>query len=448
MKGGPAFQGLKSLATLARPPGEWWRRVCFISDRVQSCGNLVRHRPWFVGVVTATVIIAVLSIGVPRAVAQIPVGFELTEFAGGFDLPIALAQTPDGRVFVAERVGRVRIVGRDGSIQSTPFAEFEVFIEGESGLLGMAIDPAFEQNGYVYLFLTVSDSEQQIIRFTDQDGVGVDRTIIRDNLPTIGYFHNGGCLRIGPDDKLYFSIGDVSVPETSQQLHSLGGKIGRINLDGTAPPDNPFITPTGEPRAVYALGFRNPFRFCFSPDGRLFAGDVGSSGDNQREEINLVVPGANYGWPETEGMFDVAEYPDFTNPLAAYREQGSSITGCTFYDADQFPAEYRGDLFHLDFVSQGLFRVVFDGDTIVSHEMFIQADGGPVDLMQGIDGSLYYTEMYTGTVRKLTYPAGVRDEPTENLELTETPSLCGAQAMPAMILMMPLMMLMHRNGTR
>lgn len=409
---------------------------------------MVRKRYSFVDLLRLTIAVALLSVCLPRATAQIPDGFELTEFASGFDLPIALAQTPDGRILVAERVGRVRIIDRNGDIQPTPFAEFDVFIEGESGLLGMAIDPAFEHNGFVYLFLTVSDSEQQIIRFTDQDGVGVDRTIIRDNLPTIGHFHNGGCLRIGPDDKLYFSIGDISVPETSQQLHSLGGKIGRINLDGSAPSDNPFVTPTGEPRAVFALGFRNPFRFCFSPDGRLFAGDVGSSGDNQREEINLVVPGANYGWPETEGMFDAAEYPEFTNPLTAYREQGSSITGCTFYDADQFPAEYRGNLFHLDFVSQGLFRVVLDGDTIERHEMFVQADGGPVDLMQGIDGSLYYTELFTGTVRKLTYPAGVREEPTENLELTETPSLCGAQAMPAMVLMMPVMLLTRRKGTR
>lgn len=374
-----------------------------------------------------------------RATAQMPDGFELTEFAGGFDLPIALAEAPDGRIFVAERVGRVRIVSPDGVVQQAPFAQFDVFIEGESGLLGMAIDPDFSNNGFVYFFATVSDQEQQIIRYTDVGGVGVDRTIIHDNLPTIGHFHNGGCLRIGPDDKLYFSIGDTSVPETSQQLNSLGGKIGRINLDGTAPDDNPFTTPTNLPRAVFALGFRNPFRFCFSPDGRLFAGDVGSSGDTQREEINLVVAGGNYGWPETEGTFDPQQYPEFINPLIAYTEQGSSITGCTFYDGDQFPSQYRGNLMHLDFVSQGLFRVVLDGDMVVSHELFVQADGGPVDLMQTQDGSLLYAELFTGVIRRLRYPAGIRDVPSENLILQDEPQLCGAQAIAAVLFCIPLL---------
>lgn len=397
------------------------------------------------GFTPARVVALVVAGWVVVARGQVPDGFELDEFAAGFDLPVALAQAPDGRMFVAERVGRVRIVDPDGRIDPTPFAEFPVFIEGESGLLGMALDPRFPQNGYVYLFLTVSATEQQIIRYTDQGGVGVDRTVIRDNLPTIGHFHNGGCLRIGPDDKLYFSIGDTSLPETSQQLFSLGGKISRINLDGTAPPDNPFVTPTGVPRAVYALGFRNPFRFCFSPDGRLFAGDVGSSGDAEREEINRVTAGGNYGWPITEGTFDPAVYPDFINPLIAYRDIGSSITGCTFYDADQFPAEYRGNLFHLDFVSQGLFRVVLDGDEVVGHELFAQADGGPVDLMQGNDGSLYYTELFSGVVRRVRYPAGVREEPAENLVLTDSPAPCGAQALGAMVMILPMLWMTRRR---
>ena len=338
---------------------------------------------------------------------DLPDGFSMSVFAAGFTEPIAIAPAPapDGRLFVAQRGGTIYIV-ENGTVLSPPFATLDVFTGGESGLLGLALDPDFLSNGHVYAFVTATEQEQQILRLTNVNGQAEAVTVIRNQLPTQGQIHNGGCLRVGPDGKLYFSIGDTGQPELSQSLTSLAGKVCRINLDGSTPTGNPFTTPTGTPRAVYALGFRNPFRFCFAPDGRLFVGDVGSSGDPRREEINLVRAGENYGWPEVEGFDETGVFPEFADPLLAYVDEGSSIAGCVYYDATQFPEPYRDNLFHLDFVSHGLFRVALDGDTVVSHELFYQAQSGPVDLALGPDGSLYYAEMCSGNVMRITYQAG------------------------------------------
>jgi len=365
---------------------------------------------------------------------QVPDGFTLREViadghAEGLAQPTTLAFAPDGRLFVAEREGAIRVIA-DGVLQTEPFAEIEVYTLGECGLLGLAIDPDFLRTRFIYVFATVSHQEQQIIRLRDENGVGVDPTIIRANLPTNGASHNGGCLRFGPDGRLYFAIGDTGQPELAQQMHTFAGKICRIEPSGEVPADNPFRTPTGAPRAVYALGFRNPFRFCFAPDGRLFAGDVGSSGDGRREELNLVAPGQNFGWPETEGFGPEEEDTGFTNPLLAYHEEGASIAGCAYYSAGAFPAAYHDGLFHLDFVSQRLYHVRLDGDEAAAHTFVAQLDGGPVDLIAGADGALYYAEIYSGRVMRLQFGADQAGDnpsaPSDDDAYGDRPSPCGA----------------------
>ncbi|MCG3126865.1 MAG: hypothetical protein CHACPFDD_01720 [Phycisphaerae bacterium] len=354
-------------------------------------------------------------------------GFAIETYAEGLDEPIALEFAPDGRLFVAQRGGIVRVVragdtagaeatgdgpaaaarlkpgARRAALADAEFARVEVITQNENGLLGLALDPDFTTNGYVYLFATISTEEQQIIRFTDRDGLGQDMTVIRDHLPTRGEFHSGGGLKFGPDGKLYFAIGDNLVQENAQDMSTLAGKISRIDPDGSTPADNPFTTPTGSPRAIFALGFRNPFRICFAPDGRLFALDVGSDGDGRREEINLVRSGRNYGWPLVEGRQSVLPNPLFTDPIYDYHDGGAAPTGAVYYSAERFPAEYRGNLFHLEFVLNRLYRTVLDGDEVVSHDVFVQGDGGPVDLALGPDGALYYCEIYTGNVKRVDY---------------------------------------------
>lgn len=354
-------------------------------------------------------------------------GFAIETYADGLDEPIALEFAPDGRLFVAQRGGIVRVVlagdaagaeatgdgpaavarlkpgARRAALADTEFARVEVITQNENGLLGLALDPDFAANGYVYAFATISTEEQQIIRFTDRDGVGAEPTIIRDHLPTRGEFHSGGGLKFGPDGKLYFAIGDNLVQDNAQDMNTLAGKISRINPDGSMPSDNPFKTPTGSPRAIFALGFRNPFRICFAPDGRLFALDVGSDGDGRREEINLVRAGRNYGWPLIEGRQSLLPNPLFTDPIYDYHDGGAAPTGAVYYSGQRFPTEYRGNLFHLEFVLNRLYRTVLDGDEVVSHDVFVQGDGGPVDLALGPDGALYYCEIYTGRIKRVDY---------------------------------------------
>lgn len=382
---------------------------------------------------------------------DLPAGFEVTTFVEGLDQPVAMDFAPDGRLFVAERDGRVRIV-QDGILRPDVFAEQPVFVDNENGLLGLALDPQFDSNGHVYVFATISTSEAQIIRFTEsrdpipatftdsqsgpsehaddayaadqppadaspwtlgQPGAAVQRRVIRDHLPTRGTYHSGGGLKVGPDGKLYFSIGDNLIEDNGQDMTSLAGKICRINLDGSTPTDNPFVTPTGTPRAIWALGFRNVFRFCFAPDGRIFAMDVGSDGNGRREEINLVRPGANYGWPRVEGRQGLFPNPRFTDPIYDYHDGGAAPVGAVYYTGQNFPPDYSGSLFYLEYVLNRVYRVSLAGDRAVGHELFYQAAGGVVDMLQGPDGCLYYSELLTGRIRRIAY-VDKTDEPLDD----------------------------------
>lgn len=331
-------------------------------------------------------------------------GFAVDTYAEGLVSPTALEFAPDGRLFIAQKDGAVRLV-EAGRLQEAPVLDLVVWNFGECGLLGLALDPGFTINHYVYLFATVSHEEQQIIRFTERDGRAQDVVVIRPHLPTTGGFHNGGGLKFGPDGKLYFSIGDNISPANAQNLTTLAGKVCRINSDGSTPDDNPFRTPNGEPRAIFALGLRNPFRFCFAPDGRLFVLDVGSNGDARREEINLLRAGDNAGWSVVEGIPSPPR-PEFVLPIWAYRDGGACPTGAAYYTGDHFPEAYRGDLFHLEYTLNLLYRLDLDGDVAVAHQAVARVDGGPTDLVQGPDGALFWTELNTGRVGRLSHVSG------------------------------------------
>ncbi len=373
----------------------------------------------------AALLAALLPLGATHGQGP-PDGFVVSTLATGLSEPVALDFAPDGRLFVAERGGCVRIVA-DGVIAEPPLLEIDVYVSNESGLLGMALDPDFAQNHYVYIFATVTPDEQRILRVTERDGVGRDLTVIRGNLPTTGDLHNGGGLAFAPDGTLYFGIGDTGRPELSPRLDSLAGKICRIHPDGSIPEDNPLVTPTGSRRAVYARGFRNPFRFCFASDGRLFVADVGSNGPERREEITLIGPDTDGGWPATEGHFDEADHPGYSRPLIAYHDDGAAVVGCVVYEADSFPAAFRGDLFHLDFVSSSLFRVRLDGDVAISRELFMKTPEVAVDLTVSPDGGLVFAGMFSGTVWKVTHEAaGAAPPVVDDGSAPRQGSACGA----------------------
>src|SRR4051812_14474450 len=253
-------------------------------------------------------VIASLLMGVMLAArtgetATLPSGFSERLIASGLASPTAMQFAPDGRLFVCEQGGRLRVI-KDGVLLSAPFLTVTVASAGERGLLGVAFDPGFATNHYVYVYYTAVGPtvHNRISRFTATgDGAVAGSEAVIFDLDTLSTAtnHNGGALAFGPDGKLYAAVGENANGQNAQSLGNVLGKMLRINKDGTIPTDNPFYaTASGRNRAIWSLGLRNPFTFAFNPAGtEVFINDVGQ---NTWEEINDGLPGANYGWPTTE----------------------------------------------------------------------------------------------------------------------------------------------------
>ena len=335
--------------------------------------------------------------------ATLPAGF--TESQWGSAMPsaaTAMAFAPDGRLFVCLQSGQVRVINKDGVLLANPFVTLSVDSNGERGLLGVAFDPNFASNHYVYLYYTVpgSPAHNRISRFTANGNVAAANSefvlVDLDNLSNATN-HNGGAIHFGPDGKLYAGVGDNANGTNAQSLSNRLGKILRINSNGTIPPDNPRSFPgivgstSGANRAIWAVGLRNPFTFAFQPGtARLFINDVGQS---TWEEINNGVAGSNYGWPAAEGPASPPN-PNFRDPIFYYGHGSSSTTGCAivggaFYNPSvlQFPSSFLDKYFFADLCS-GWIRVL---DPINNTARGFASDiSSPVDLHVGPDGALYY----------------------------------------------------------
>ncbi len=364
--------------------------------------------------------------------------------------PVGLGFAPDGRLFIWQEKGIVRIY-KNGTLLTTPFIDISDHVNtvNDRGLLGLTFDPDFTTNGYIYLFYTYepngnpNDTGAKTGRITrikadpaNPDVALSGETIIlgklsatpcAPNTDCLGNdrdSHSGGTLRFGPDRKLYISTGDSAAYNfaedlslRSQNLDYLNGKILRLNADGTAPSDNPFYDGTNSVKSkVYSLGLRNPYRFAIHPtSGEILIGDVGWSA---YEEINRATRGANFGWPCFEG--DAAQ-PTFastfpatcgaipvssiTNPLFFYpHSDGQAIIGGTIYTASQFPAKFKESFFFADYPSKWIKRAVFDANRkLLSVEPFATNAGSIVSLEQGPDGSLYYIELDTGKIKRIRF---------------------------------------------
>ncbi len=232
-------------------------------------------------------------------------GVESELFATPGGTITALAFAPDGRLFVTRQSGDVIIVTPDGEVLPEPFAQVDPATGQEWGLLGIAIDPEFEENRYVYIYFTqpVGSEPNQarpvLMRFTDASGEGQDSKVLIEfpmaNPRVRG--HVGGGLHFGPDGYLYLSIGETEMKELAQDLSSPFGKILRVTRDGEAAPSNPFVGDPGADPRVYAYGLRNPFAFTFDPEtGRIYLADNGPS---TCDELNIVEAGQSYGWPDS-----------------------------------------------------------------------------------------------------------------------------------------------------
>ncbi len=351
------------------------------------------------------------SVGAATAgAATLPAGFEETQIVSGLASPTAMAFAPDERLFICLQGGQLRVV-KNGALLPTPFLTLTVNASGERGLLGVAFDPDFATNGFVYVYYTATTPaiHNRISRFTATGDVAVVGSEVvlmdLDNLSGATN-HNGGAIHFGPDGKLYVAVGENANSANSQTLNNRLGKMLRINSDGSIPTDNPFFgTATGLNRAIWALGLRNPFTFSFERlTGRMFVNDVG---ETTWEEINDGIAGSNYGWPTTEGE---TTNPAFRSPLFVYGHGSSGTTGCAitggaFYDPQTrtFPTSWHDQYFFADFCSGWIraYDPVADSATA-----FATGISGPVDLKVQPDGSLYYLARGAGAVFRIQFTAG------------------------------------------
>lgn len=294
--------------------------------------------------------------------------------ARGLEVPWALAFAPEGRLYVTERPGRLRVV-RDGRLDPTPVATLAVAAVGEGGLLGLALDPAFGENGHLYVCYTAAGRGgliNRVSRLTLRDGRAGGERVLVDDLPGAAV-HDGCRLKFGADGKLYVSTGDAGEPRLAQGVDSLAGKVLRLNRDGSAPGDNPF---PGSP--IYSLGHRNPQGLAWDGAGRLFAAEHGPSG---RDEVNQILPGRNYGWPEASGRGASGRFMD---PVLDSGSDTWAPSGIAFFGDDLFVAALRG---------RRLLRLTFGPDLSVVRvtPLLERAYGRLRDVVAGPDGALYMT---------------------------------------------------------
>lgn len=339
---------------------------------------------------------------------EVPQGFTRSPgWVSGLSRATAFVQAPDGRFFVAEQGGTLRVV-RDGQLLPTPFHTVVVDATGERGLIGVTLHPDFPAVPWVYVHYTsaAGGAHGRISRLVAGGGGGGDVSdgteTVLVNLPPLSAAtnHNGGALHFGPDRKLYVGVGDNANGANARSLSSVFGKLLRFNDDGSIPGDNPFFgQQSGLARAVWASGLRNPFTFAFQPgSGRLHINDVGAA---SWEEINLGQAGASYGWPDAEGPQGLAAgglFPLFAYPHANASPPGSgpggfltgmSIAGGAFYPTGgPFGSAYDGSYFFADFVSRWIARMdpASRGGAVST---FAWVGDSPVDLRVGTDGALY-----------------------------------------------------------
>jgi glucose/arabinose dehydrogenase len=384
-------------------------------------------RPYHLGLV---LLLAAVTPRATRAGDPMP-GFFDTPYVTGLSHPTAIAFLPDGRLLITEKggtagtgTGALKLFDGAGT---TTLLTFPVCTDSEMGLLGVAVHPDFARNGFVYLYRsqpgaggceTSTGRFNQIVRGT-MAGASVNPdslTILLDGIRTDNGNHDGGVLRIGPDQKLYVGVGDTGLGDGqspgaatnpyAQDLSSLNGKILRLNLDGSVPADNPFVGTAGARGEVWAYGFRNPFRMSFDDrTGTLWIGDVG---DLMVEEIDLGVAGGNYGWPHCEGTLPPGcERPGDIDPIFTYlhsgpRSLGTCLIGGAF--AGSVFGPLAGDYVFGDCTASVVYRVTPNAarNDLAGEPTAIATNAGtPSDFVTGPDGAIYYVADGGGEVRRL-----------------------------------------------
>jgi glucose/arabinose dehydrogenase len=308
--------------------------------------------------------------------------YEIEVIAENLNVPWAIDISDEGKIYFTERPGRIRVI-ENGELNPQPLMTFSApFIsQSEGGLMGIALDPNFSQNNYIYVMHTYIEGNStynRVVRLVENNNRATLDKVIIDKIPG-GRIHNGGRIKIGPDQKLYIGTGDAGNRQLSQDINSLAGKILRLELDGSIPSDNPIAN-----SPVYSFGHRNPQGLAWNPQGVFYESEHGQSA---HDEINIIQPGANYGWPLVQGDEDSAEV-SIQRPLIHSGDVTWAPSGIAFIS--QGP--WRGKLLVTNLRGQQLLSMSLNGNgtTVRNVESWFKNEYGRLrEVIMGEDGSIY-----------------------------------------------------------
>ena len=306
---------------------------------------------------------------------------------------------PDGRIFLTERPGRVRVIDQSGLVTRSFFNVPDVEPSGESGLMGMTLHPDFVKNRFVYLAYAYRDAKGEqrvrVARYQETGASLADAKTIIENIPASRY-HAGTRLRFGPDGKLYITTGDATNQSEAQKLGTIAGKTLRLNDDGSVPADNPFVNQTGARPEIWTYGHRNAQGMDFQPGTDLmFQTEHGPSlidgvslfKRSGGDEVNIVEKGKNYGWAKISHQMRRA---GMETPLAEYSPAIAPASGM-FYRGNLFPA-FKGNFFIGALKGEMIIRLVLDGRRVISQDKLLEKQYGRIrDVAEAPDGSIYFS---------------------------------------------------------
>lgn len=309
----------------------------------------------------------------PASTTPVPTEVPLAvPIATKLEIPWSAAFLPDGSLIFTERPGRIRLMDKSQGLLPTPLLTIEdVAPTGEGGLLGLTPHPDFARNQWLYVYYTHRrglELANQVVRFTMSGRSLQNKTVIIDGIPAAS-IHDGGRIKFGPDGLLYITAGDASVADRAQDQSSLSGKILRLKDDGAIPPDNPFPN-----SPVYSYGHRNPEGLAWDSQGRLWETEHGSSA---YDEVNLIEPGANYGWPVIRGD---ATASGMRNPVIHSGTDTWAPSGMAFWNGSLYFGGLRGE---------SLYQVLIDRQPVVLHRFLTGQYGRLRDVTVGPDNLFY-----------------------------------------------------------
>jgi glucose/arabinose dehydrogenase len=344
-------------------------------------------------------------------------GYTVEVVASGLQVPWDLAWDHTGRMLITERTGKIRVVKDGKLLDESLFTVDDIRTGGEIGLMGMCLHPDFKNNGYIYVAYghrgaTPTEADVRVMRLKEANGkVSVDKVILT-GLPaapaavrknnsgkesTSGSNHAGCSVRFGPDGKLYISMGERFEGKLAQDMNSLGGKILRVNDDGSIPKDNPFVGKEGVRGEIWAYGVRNPQGIDWQPGtGKMFESEHGPSGEKgaNQDEFNFIEKGKNYGWPVISGD-ETKE--GMVSPLINWTPAVAPAS-CKFYNGDKFPAwkgkvlvGALGGLRGPKDRTPGIIVITLDGEKVASQERIATEFGRIRNVNVGPDGFVYFT---------------------------------------------------------